>query len=63
MFVRASVRNDNGVCWREFDVEQGVHQGCVRSRPLLFSIFFAAVLIILQRFSKDPDIFVDLVHL
>ena len=36
----AYVRNDNGVCTEEFDVEQGLHQGCVLS-PLLFTIFFA----------------------
>ena len=61
--MRACVRTGDGVCSEWFPVQQGLRKGCVLS-PLLFNIFFSAVLeLVLQRFSRDEEVTANLVHL
>ena len=61
--MRACVRLDDRVCRRWFAVEQGLRQGCVLA-PLLFNIFFAAVINVAStRFKADKGIMGALVHL
>ena len=61
--VRACVRLDDRVCSGWFAVEQSFRQGCVLA-PLLFNIFFAAVInVTYARFKADKGIMDALVHL
>ena len=61
--MRARVRTDDGEQSEWFDVTQGLWQGRVLSL-LLFNVFFAtSIHAVLVRFSEDPDILRDLVHI
>ena len=61
--MRVCVRLDDRVCSRWFAVEQGLRQGYVLA-PLLFNIFFAAVINLAStRFKADKGIRNALVHL
>ena len=61
--MRARVRTDDGEYSEWLDVTQGLRRGCVLS-PLLFNIFFAAVIhAVVVRLSEIPDIVWDLGHL
>ena len=61
--MRACVRLDDRVCSRWFAVEQDHRQGCVLA-PLLFNIFFTAVINVAStRFKADKVIMDALAHL
>ena len=60
--MRVCVRLDDRACSRGFAVEQGLRQGWVLA-PLLFNIFFAAVINVASaRFQVDEGIMDALIH-
>ena len=59
--ITTRVRPDDGVCSVWFAVDQSLRQRCVLS-PLLFDIFAAVLIAVLQKFSEDTVILVILVH-
>ena len=61
--MRACVRPDDRVCSKWFAMKQDLRQGCVLA-PLLFNIFFAAVINVAStRFNADEGNIDALVHL
>ena len=61
--IREYIRLDDRVCSGWFAVEQGLRRRCVLA-PLLFNIFFAAVMNVAPtRFKADKGIMNALVHL
>ena len=56
------MRTDDGELSEWFDVTQGPRQGCVLSL-FLFNIFAAVIHVVLVRFSEEPKMARDLVHL
>ena len=61
--MRAFIRLDGGRTSECFEVRQGLRQGCVLA-PLLFNIFFTAVLSTAEKqFREDPAVVADLVNI
>jgi hypothetical protein len=59
--MRACVRLDDGELSEWFEVTHGLRQGCVLA-PLLFNLFFSAVLTVaVGRFKSEPQVVDDLV--
>ena len=59
--MRARIRTDDVECSEWFGVGQGLRQECVLE-PLLFNIFFTAVLrVAVERFTADADVVKDTV--